>query len=106
VATIIERAAERIGYLHLKQVDPEVRATVEAGDLPFGKAVQLAVMIEPPLGIPDMPSVLAAIDTLDIDVFAIVEQDLYPCAPHVPLPIAQRTRKYLESCGINSVRFH
>lgn len=103
---IIERAAERIGYLHLKQVDPEVRATVEAGDLPFGKAVQLAVMIEPPLGIPDMPSVLAAIDTLDIDVFAIVEQDLYPCAPHVPLPIAQRTREYLESCGINSVRFH
>ena len=31
---IIERAPERIGYLHLKQVDPVVRAKVEAEDLP------------------------------------------------------------------------
>ena len=46
---IIERAPERIGYLHLKQVDPEVRAKVEAEDLPFGEAVKLGAMIEPPL---------------------------------------------------------
>ena len=62
-------------------------------------------MIEPPLGIPDLPPLLAAIEKLDIDVFAIVEQDLYPCAVDVPLPIAQRTRKYLGSCGIPSVTF-
>ncbi|RZK83477.1 MAG: 2-keto-myo-inositol dehydratase [Rhodococcus sp. (in: high G+C Gram-positive bacteria)] len=102
---IIERAPERIGYLHLKQVDPEVRAKVEAEDLPFGEAVKLGAMIEPPLGIPDLPPLLAAIEKLDIDVFAIVEQDLYPCAVDVPLPIAQRTRKYLGSCGIPSVKF-
>ena len=102
---IIERAPERIGYLHLKQVDPEVRAKVEAEDLPFGEAVKLGAMIEPPLGIPDLPPLLAAIEKLDIDVFAIVEQDLYPCAADVPLPIAQRTRKYLGSCGIPSVKF-
>ncbi len=46
---IIERAPERIGYLHLKQVDPEVRAKVEAEDLPFGEAVKLGAMTEPPL---------------------------------------------------------
>ena len=57
---IIERAPERIGYLHLKQVDPEVRAKVEAEDLPFGEAVKLGAMIEPPRGIPDMPPLLAA----------------------------------------------
>lgn len=103
---IIERAPERIGYLHLKQVNEEVRAKVEAGDLPFGEAVKLGAMTEPPLGIPDMPPLLAAIEKLDIDVFAIVEQDMYPCAPDVPLPIAQRTQKYLGSCGIPSVTFH
>ncbi len=90
---IIERAPERIGYLHLKQVDPVVRAKVEAEDLPFGEAVKLGAMTEPPLGIPDMPPLLAAIDRLGIDVFAIVEQDMYPCAVDAPLPIAQRTRK-------------
>ena len=38
-------------YLHLKQVDPEVRAKVEAEDLPFGEAVKLGAMTEPPRGI-------------------------------------------------------
>ena len=55
---IIERAPERIGYLHLKQVDPEVRAKVEAEDLPFGEAVKLGAMTEPPRGIPEMPPLL------------------------------------------------
>jgi inosose dehydratase len=102
---IIERTPERIGYLHLKQVDPEVRAKVEAEDLPFGEAVKLGAMTEPPLGIPEMAPLLEAIERLGIDVFAIVEQDMYPCAVDAPLPIAQRTRKYLGSCGIPAVKF-
>ncbi|RWA16205.1 myo-inosose-2 dehydratase [Mycolicibacterium brumae DSM 44177] len=102
---IIERAPERIGYLHLKQVDPEVRAKVEAEDLPFGEAVKLGAMTEPPLGIPEMPPLLEAIDRLNIDVFAIVEQDMYPCSPDAPLPIAKRTRNYLGGCGVGAVRF-
>ena len=102
---IIERAPDRIGYLHLKQVDPEVRAKVEAEDLPFGEAVRLGAMTEPPRGIPEMPPLLAAIERLGIDVFAIVEQDMYPCEPDAPLPIAKRTRQYLGSCGVPSVKF-
>jgi len=38
-------------------------------------------------------------------VFAIVEQDMYPCDPDQPLLIAQRTRSYLGSCGVPSVKF-
>jgi inosose dehydratase len=102
---IIKRAPERIGYLHLKQVDPEVRAKVAAEDLPFGEAVRLGAMTEPPHGIPELPPLLAAIDELGIDVFAIVEQDMYPCNPDDPLPIAARTRRYLGSCGVASVAF-
>ena len=41
-----------------------------------------------------MPPLLAAME-LGIDVFAIVEQDMYPCDVDHPLPIAQRTRRYL-----------
>ncbi len=102
---IINRAPDRIGYLHLKQVDPEVRAKVEAEDLPFGEAVKLGAMTEPPRGIPEMPPLLDAIEKLGIDVFAIVEQDMYPCDPDQPLPIAQRTHRYLGSCGVPSVKF-
>ena len=51
---IINKHPERIGYLHLKQVDPAIVAKVEAEDLPFGEAVKLGAMIEPPRGIPDI----------------------------------------------------
>ncbi len=87
---IIRRAPERIGYLHLKQVDPEVRAKVDAEDLPFGEAVKLGAMTEPPHGIPDMPPLLAEIEKLGIDVFAIVEQDMYRArsTPQCPSPSA------------------
>ncbi|TDC15366.1 2-keto-myo-inositol dehydratase, partial [Streptomyces sp. 8K308] len=36
---------------------------------------------------------------LGTDLFAIVEQDMYPCPPDQPLPIAHRTRHFLASCG-------
>ncbi|GAA1461260.1 sugar phosphate isomerase/epimerase family protein [Williamsia maris] len=102
---IITGHPERIGYLHLKQVDEDVRAKVAADDLPFGEAVRLGAMTEPPRGIPDMPPLLEAVADLGIDIFAIVEQDMYPCAVDTPLPIATRTRKYLGSCGIPAVGF-
>ena len=82
-----------------------MRAKVAADDLPFGEAVKLGAMTEPPRGIPEMPPLLDAVAGLDIDIFAIVEQDMYPCAVDAPLPIAQRTRKYLGGCGIPAVRF-
>jgi inosose dehydratase len=31
-----------------------------------------------------------------------VEQDLYPCDPDVPLPIARRTYQYLRDLGVGS----
>jgi hypothetical protein len=37
---------------------------------------------------------------LAAEIFVIVEQDLYPCAPDTPLPIAVRTRRYLNSRGL------
>ncbi|MET7753850.1 sugar phosphate isomerase/epimerase [Streptomyces sp. NPDC005389] len=97
---LIETYGERIGYLHLKQVDPEILAGVVAEGVPFGPAVARGVMCEPPSGVPALAPVLAAASALDVDLFAIVEQDMYPCEPDVPYPIALRTRRYLRSCGV------
>ncbi|EMF00547.1 TIM barrel protein [Streptomyces mobaraensis NBRC 13819 = DSM 40847] len=96
---LIETYGERIGYLHLKQVDPDVLADVVARGTAFGPAVRQGVMCEPPRGVPALGPVLAAAARLDVDLFAIVEQDMYPCAPDAPLPIARRTRAFLRSCG-------
>ncbi|WP_255949675.1 sugar phosphate isomerase/epimerase family protein [Streptomyces odontomachi] len=96
---LIETYGERIGYLHLKQVDPGILAEVHARQLPFGPAVARGVMCEPPCGVPALEPVLEAAGRLDVDLFAIVEQDMYPCPPDRPLPIARRTRAFLRSCG-------
>ncbi|MEV7419660.1 sugar phosphate isomerase/epimerase [Streptomyces sp. NPDC089919] len=97
---LIEAYGERIGYLHLKQVDPVVLAAVRAEQVPFGPAVARGVMCEPPAGVPELAPVLAAAQRLGTELFAIVEQDMYPCPPERPLPIARRTRAYLRSCGL------
>ena len=70
----------------------------------MAEAVPLGVMVEPPYGEPDMPSLLAALAALDRDIFAVIEQDLYPVEPDIPLPIAARTAGYFVGCGLGPVR--
>ena len=101
---IVERFPERITYVHLKQVDPAVRDRVVAEKLPLSEAVKLGVMVEPPYGEPAMPPLLDALAALDRDVFCVIEQDLYPVEPDVPLPIAARTAGYFVSCGLGPTR--
>jgi sugar phosphate isomerase/epimerase len=99
---LIRRYGERVGYVHIKQMDPAVLDAVEAEGLSFGEAVKRGVCVEPPAGVPEIPPVVEALAGLDAPLFVIVEQDLYPCAPEVPLPIAVRTRKFLGGCGLGS----
>ncbi len=96
---LITKYPERIGYVHLKQVNPEIVAEVLDQDLSFPEAVRMGSMIEPPLGVPDMPPVLEALAALGRPISGIIEHDLYPTTPEVPLPIAKRTRTYLQSCS-------
>jgi inosose dehydratase len=101
---IIERFPDRIRYVHLKQVDTAVRDRVRAEKLSFAEAVTNGVMVEPPYGDPAMPPLLDALVGLETDLFTVVEQDLYPVEPHIPLPIGARTAGYLRGCGLGPVR--
>lgn len=97
---LIQQHPDRIGYLHLKQVEPDLLAHVLKNDVPFVEAVAQGVMVEPPLGVPGYGPVLTeAADRLP-GIFAVVEQDMYPVGDFSkPLPIARRTRQYIETCG-------
>ena len=84
---LITKYPDRIGYLHLKQVDPALAARALAEDISFSKAVRMDIMVEPPSGVPDLADVIdAAKESLPHPVFAIVEQDMYPCPPDKPGP--------------------
>ncbi|MEU6200482.1 TIM barrel protein [Streptomyces sp. NPDC047061] len=101
---LIRRFGERVGYVHIKQMDPEILAQVAAEDLGFGEAVKRGVCVSPPAGVPNPADVIAELAGLDAELFVIVEQDLYPCAPEVPLPIATSTREYLNGQGLSGTR--
>ncbi|CAA9315807.1 MAG: Inosose dehydratase [uncultured Frankineae bacterium] len=101
---IVRKHPERIGYVHLKQVDPVLVEQVHREGLSFADAVRRGAMVEPPHGVPDMPPLLDALAGLDAEIFTIVEQDMYPCPPDAPLPIAERTARYLGGCGLGPVR--
>ncbi|WP_455355193.1 TIM barrel protein [Streptomyces sp. SYSU K217416] len=101
---LIRRFGERVGYVHIKQMDPAVLAQVAAENLSFGEAVGRGVCVEPPAGVPDPADIISELATLDAELFVIVEQDLYPCAPDVPLPVAIRTRKVLAESGLTGTR--
>jgi inosose dehydratase len=95
---------DRVQYVHLKQVDRAIQARVREEKLGFAPAVRLGAMVEPPLGEPDMVTLLAALGALDRDLYCIVEQDMYPCAFDTPLPIAIRTQQYFQGCGLTAGR--
>ena len=88
---LIETYGERIGYLHLKQVDPEILADVRRERDAVRAGRGRGCDVRAAAGVPALGPVLAAAQKLDVDLFAIVEQDMYPCEPDKPLPIAQRT---------------
>jgi inosose dehydratase len=49
-----------------------------------------------------MPPLLAELNALGVPLTAIVEHDLYPTPPDVPLPIATRTNRYYRGCGLTT----
>ena len=99
---LIRKYPDRMGFVHIKQVDPEIARVAGAEGIPFGQAVKRGVCVEPPRGAPAIDSVVEALAATHRDLFVVVEQDLYPCAFDVPLPIAVRTREYLRSLGLGA----
>ncbi len=47
-------------------------------------------------------AIIPELASLGVPLFVIAEQDLYPCPPSVPFPIAVRTREFLNRYGLGS----
>jgi len=99
---LINRYPDRIGYVHIKQMDPAIVAKADAEGLAFGQAVAMGASCEPPQGEPVVEDVAQALRDLNRDLFVVVEQDMYPAPFDKPKPIAQRTYTYLRGVGIGT----
>ncbi len=91
---------QRIPYLHLKSVDRDKQQTVETEGTTSAPAVGEGVFCEPWTGAVDFDAFRDVLQEIDYCGFAIVEQDMYPCDLDKPLPIAKKTREYLNEIGI------
>jgi inosose dehydratase len=103
-AALVRGYPERIGYVHIKQMDPAIVAAADREGLAFGQAVAMGASCEPPSGEPDVPAIAEALRELGRDLFVVVEQDMYPCDLAKPKPIARRTYTYLRGIGIGGDR--
>jgi inosose dehydratase len=96
----VRKHHERIPYLHLKSVDPDLQQRVEDGEIPFIEAVEMGIFCDLDRGKVDLVAFKEMLEEIDFDGFAIVEQDMHPVAWDKPLPIAKRNRAYLREIGI------
>ena len=75
IVTDIRRSLEhpeRIGYLHLKQVDTDLLFDVLKNDVPFATAVSQGIMTEPPHGTPELAPIIEAVARINPEIFGIV----------------------------------
>lgn len=97
---LLKKHHPRIRYLHLKNIDAKKREQVEREKVPFAKAVAEDMFVEPSTGAVNFIQFRDVLRAVKYDGFAVVEQDIYPCPFDKPLPIARRTRAYLQEIGI------
>jgi len=95
--SFMQRHHDRIPYIHLKNVDPEVISSVRKDDIAFAKAVGMGAFTTLDAGSVDMRAFRQVLDSVGYDGWAVVEQDMYPCPFDKPFPIARRNREFLQA---------
>ncbi|MEA5119252.1 MAG: sugar phosphate isomerase/epimerase [Propionicimonas sp.] len=102
---LFRKYTDRIPFLHIKSVNPEVLVRVEQDDLSMAEAVPLGVIAEPEHGKVNFPALRDAMVDLGYDGWAVIEHDIHPLPNFdVPLQIATRSKAYYESLGWSVTR--
>jgi inosose dehydratase len=96
----MKRYADRIPYYHFKNVDPVILARIQRENINFIEGFQSGVMCELDKGIVDFGEVRDFLAMRKFDGYVVYEQDMYPCPPEKPFPIASHNRKVLRGLGI------
>jgi inosose dehydratase len=91
----MERRFDRIAYMHLKNVDPAVRARVLAGDLSIAASYGAGVMCPLPEGAVDIQAVMRLLADRNFTGPIVVEQDVATDAKETPLQLAARNLTFM-----------
>ncbi len=95
----LDRFADRVWYLHLKDCDPAVAARARAEGWDYFTAVRHGVFCELGQGAVDFRGVLGRFRARDYRGWALVEQDVLP-GLGTPRESAERNREFLRTLGL------
>jgi inosose dehydratase len=91
----MDKVRDRIAYVHLKNVDPAVRARVLAGELSVAASFAEGVMCPLPDGAVDIAAVVRRLEAAGFSGPVVVEQDLSERAAETPEELARRNLEFL-----------
>ncbi len=96
----VREYGERVRYLHLKDCDPNIRALAREERMDYFAATAAGVFCELGQGSVDFPGIIAEMNALGYDGWAIVEQDVLTDDLDAPRQSARRNREYLRTLGL------
>jgi inosose dehydratase len=96
----IREFGSRVRYLHLKDCSRAVLDRVRREGLDYFQATRAGVYCELGQGMVDFPGVIAEMEKLGYEGWAIVEQDIMTEDPGEPKRLSQANRDYLKSIGL------
>ncbi|GAB4575416.1 MAG: sugar phosphate isomerase/epimerase [Anaerolineae bacterium] len=96
----IQEFGERVRYLHFKDCSPSIARQCREQALDYFEAVAAGVFCTLGDGEVDFPGVIAAMERLGYDGWAVVEQDILTDDLTAPRRISQANRDYLKRLGL------
>jgi inosose dehydratase len=96
---IMDRWADRIRHVHLKDCDPEVRRRAASEKWDYPASVRAGVFCELGRGEVNFPAVIERLRKSGYDGWLVVEQDVLP-SMGTPAESAGRNREYLRGLGL------
>ena len=97
----IRRHADRISYMHFKDIDPTVKASAIANRTGFYDACAQGIFCNLGQGDVDFPAVRNLLTETGFNGWCTVEQDCDPAGNTSPVKDAAANRHYLNSIGFN-----
>jgi inosose dehydratase len=98
-AEMIETYADRLDYIHFKDIDPAVYRRVMGERIRFFEACAQGVMCPIGRGVIDYPALRAVLDRIGYQGFVTVEQERDPRHAHGSLADVTASRDYLRAAG-------
>jgi inosose dehydratase len=100
IVATLDRFRDRIWYIHLKDIEPEVARRARAEQWDYFTAMRNGVYCELGKGCVDFPALLRWLSARDYQGYVLVEQDILP-GMGTPKESALRNREYLRSIEAN-----